>query len=83
MEMQQYMWDSCYTISVLDVQSFVPCTAPPLAPEKIRDVYLAIAGDARFNRLLNRRLSTLYTRNIVYENMLLEAGSLAELLTKN
>ena len=82
-EMQQYMWDACYTISVLDVQSFVPCSAPRLAPEKISEVYQAIVEDPEYKRILTLRLSTLYTRNIVYENMLQEAEALVELLSEH
>ena len=72
MEMQKYMWDACYDISVLDVQDFVPCSAPPLDTDIIDEVYEAILRDPTFKGILTRRLSTLYTRNIVYENILQE-----------
>ena len=76
MVMQEYMWANCYDIDVLDVQSFQDCNAPPLNPELIESVYLAILSDASFPRLLTRRLSTLYTRNVVYQNILKEAEAL-------
>ena len=80
MELQQYLWDRCYDIDVLDVQSFLPCSAPEGNVEIIDNAYREITGDPGFRRLLTRRLSTLYARNIVYQNILLEAESLLELL---
>ena len=76
MSLQEYMWDSCYTISVLDIQDFSPCEAPPPDTDLIEQAYLAIVTDSSFSRILTRRLSTLYTRNIVYENILKEAEDL-------
>ena len=76
MSLQEYMWDSCYTISVLDIQDFAPCEAPPPDTDLIEQAYQAIVTDATFSRILTRRLSTLYTRNIVYENILKEAEDL-------
>ena len=78
--LQEYMWDACYDIDVLDVQSFMPCSAPPGEQVSIETTYNGIAGDPAFGRLLTRRLSTLYTRNVVYENILMEAEALLELL---
>lgn len=80
MELQIYLWDNCYTIDVLDVQSFKPCGVPPVPPELLGRVYNDIASDPFLERLLTRRLSTLYARNIVYQNILLEAEILIELL---
>ena len=80
MELQVYLWENCYDISVVDVQSYRPCSAPPMAPELLERVYREIAEDPGFGRLLTRRLSTLYTRNIVYQNILKEAQALMELL---
>ena len=77
---QEYMWNTCYDIDVLDVQSFLPCSAPPGEREAIERTYRKIAGDTAFSRLLTRRLSTLYTRNVVYRNILMEAEALLELL---
>ena len=78
--LQEYMWDACYDIDVLDVQSFMPCSAPPGEQTSIETTYNDIAGDPAFGRLLTRRLSTLYTRNVVYENILMEAEALLGLL---
>ena len=80
MGLQEYLWDSCYDIDVLDVQSFLPCSAPQQNVAIIEASYHEIAGDPTFPKLLTRRLSTLYTRNIVYQNILLEAEALLELL---
>ena len=80
MAMQQYMWNTCYDIDVLDVQSFLPCAAPSGQGETVDAVYSEIAGDPSFSRLLTRRISTLYARNIVYKNILLEAEALLEIL---
>ena len=80
MPLPDYMWGACYDIEVLDVQSFLPCSAPPGEQEAIERTYHEIAGDTAFRRLLTRRLSTLYTRNVVYQNILLEAETLLELL---
>ena len=76
MELQVYLWENCYDISVIDVQSYRPCSAPQVAPELLQRVYRAIAEDPGFERLLTRRLSTLYTRNIVYQSILEEAQAL-------
>ncbi|WP_445386502.1 hypothetical protein ACT6NV_06790 [Robiginitalea sp. IMCC44478] len=83
MSLQEYMWDSCYTISVLDIQDFAPCEAPPPDTDLIEQAYLAIVTDSSFSRILTRRLSTLYTRNIVYENILKEAEDLVIELNTN
>jgi siroheme synthase (precorrin-2 oxidase/ferrochelatase) len=80
MSLQEYMWGACYDIDVLDVQSFLPCPAPPGNKEAIERAYDEITGDTAFSRLLTRRLSTLYTRNVVYQNILLEAEALLQLL---
>ena len=80
MSLQEYMWGACYDIDVLDIQSFVPCSAPPGEQEAIERAYREISGDVAFRRLLTQRLSTLYTRNVVYRNILLEAETLLELL---
>ena len=65
MELQQHLWDHCYDIDVLDVQSFLPCSAPRQKGEIIEKAYLEITRDPAFGKLLTRRLSTMYTRNIV------------------
>ena len=80
MVLQEYLWDNCYDIDVLDVQSFIPCSAPQQEDEIIEEAHRVIARDPDFPRLLTRRLSTLYARNIVYQNILLEAEALLELL---
>ena len=80
MVLQKYMWDACYEISVLDVQDFIPCTAPHVDPAIIDEVYDTIRNDPSFRKILTRRLSTLYTRNIVYDNILQEAQGLTDLL---
>lgn len=76
MKLQEYMWANCYDIDVLDVQSYQPCDAPAVDPELIERIYNDIASDPNFSRLLTRRLSTLHTRNIVYQNILMEAETL-------
>jgi len=76
MVMQEYMWANCYDIDVLDVQSFQDCKAPPVDAEFIESVYQTILSDPAFPRLLTRRLSTLYARNVVYQNILKEAEAL-------
>lgn len=81
-DLQRYLWDHCYDISVVDVQSYRPCGAPAVAPELLARIYNDIAADPTFERLLTRRLSTLYTRNIVYHSILEEAQSLLDLLDK-
>ncbi len=80
MDLQVYLWNTCYDIDVLDVQSFLPCSAPPTERETIENTYREITGDPSFRKLLTRRRSTLYTRNIVYQNILLEAEALLEIL---
>ena len=76
MDMQEYMWVNCYDIDVLDVQSFRECSVPKTDPKHIEDIYNTIISDPLFSRLLTRRLSTLYTRNIVYQNIMKEAETL-------
>ena len=83
MELQIYLWENCYDISVLDVQSYRECGVPPIAPELLDRVYRNLAADPAFERLLTRRLSTLYTRNIVYNAILEEAEALQTLLKAN
>ncbi|MGB5315127.1 MAG: DUF6090 family protein [Robiginitalea sp.] len=80
MELQKNLWDTCYDIDFKDIQRFLPCSAPEGKEEVINQVYREILEDPAFKRLLTRRLSTLYARGIVYQNMLLEAESLLELL---
>ncbi|MEJ2162386.1 MAG: DUF6090 family protein [Robiginitalea sp.] len=80
MVMQEFMWANCYDIDVLDVQSFQSCNAPPVNRELIEGVYHDIIADPSFPRLLTRRLSTLYARNVVYKNILAEAEALLTLL---
>lgn len=76
MELQKIMWNSCYDIDVSDIQRFLPCSVPVANSQRIEDVYKTVMTDPAYVRLLTRRLSTLYTRNIVYENILLEAEAL-------
>lgn len=76
MELQEYMWANCYDIDVLDIQNFQPCSAPDVDADLIDTIYSDIISDPSFSRLLTRRLSTLYARNIVYQNILKEAEAL-------
>jgi hypothetical protein len=71
-DIQTFIWENCFKIGRADNQTFKPC-APPLALVKItEEAYSRLRNNQDFNRLLTRRLATLYVRSLIYRNTLTE-----------
>lgn len=80
MPVQTYIWESCFDVVNMEKQAFKQCGPPIEFSREIEDVYSFIIEDGEFQRLLTRRMATLYIRNLLLNTIKTEAVSILRIL---
>ena len=78
--LQNYIWSSCYEVGGAHKQRFVNCSSPPSEELEIERTYNAIINNKEFTQLINRRISTVRVRNMLYRTLIEQCEKLIGML---
>lgn len=81
--LQNYIWSSCYEVIDSHYQKFKNCSAPPSEDSEIERTYNTIVYDNNIRQLINRRISIVHVRNLVYQSLIQQSERLIAMLKKD
>jgi len=82
-DIQNYIWSSCYEAGGSHFQKLINCTAPPSEDIEIERTYNDIVNNKDFVQIINRRISIIRVRNLLYETLIQQSEKLIAMLQKD